>query len=196
MRTLGFGLLIVALASGAFAGAASANGIRSSVDAATLPDAKRTSLGLYLTPADAAAAVQADPAILFLDVRDLIEIAFVGHPTPVDAIVPFEVATHEFDEAEGGVRMEPNTAFVAQVERVLARQRLGRDAPIFVMCRSGGRSAAAVNALAAAGYTNVWNLTEGFEGDKDASGARALNGWRNAGLPWTWRITREQAWSR
>lgn len=196
MRILGLGLLVIGLASGVFADAASGRGIRSSVDAATLPEAKRTSLGLYLTPADAAAALQADPSILFLDVRDLIEIAFVGHPTAVDAIVPFEIATHEYDEAAGGVRMVPNTDFVAQVERVVARERLGRDAPIFVMCRSGGRSAAAVNALAAAGYTNVWNLTEGFEGDKDSSGGRVLNGWRNAGLPWTWRITREQAWLR
>jgi rhodanese-related sulfurtransferase len=62
------------------------------------------------------------------------------------------------------------------------------------MCRSGGRSAAAANALAKAGYTNVWSLVEGFEGDKDAAGKRTANGWRNAGLPWDYKLTTGQAW--
>ena len=40
-----------------------------------------------------------------------------------------------------------------------------------------------------AGYTNVWNQVEGLEGDMDnATGARDLNGWRNAGLPWTYDL--------
>ena len=34
------------------------------------------------------------------------------------------------------------------------------------MCRSGGRSAMAVNALAKAGFTKVYNIIDGFEGDK------------------------------
>lgn len=193
MRILGLGFLVFALLGGIFADVAWGNDIRSTVNAVELPEAMRTRLGLYLMPADAAAALEADPSILFLDVRDPIEVAFVGHPMPIDAIVPLELATHEFNEDDGSVTMAPNTSCVAQVGRVLARQGLERIAPIFVMCRSGGRSAAAVDALAAAGYTNVWNLTEGFEGDRDRSGARALNGWRNAGLPWTTRITREQA---
>lgn len=169
--------------------------IRGSVEAAALPEGRHATLGLSVTPADAAAALQADASILFLDMRDPIEIAFVGNPTRVDAIVPFELATHDFDEAAGGVRMVPNAAFAAQMDRVVARKGLGRGAPIFVTCRSGRRSAAALGALAAAGFTNAWNLTEAFEGDKDDTGARAQNGWRNAGLPLSRRITREQAWT-
>lgn len=196
MWILRFILPVIALMGGVCAQPASANEIRSSISADALPQATRTTLGLYLSPADAAAALEANSSIVFLDVRDPIEIAFVGHPTPIDAIVPYETATHDFDEERGSVRMVPNRDFVVQVERVLARAGLGRSAPIFVMCRSGGRSAAAVNELAAAGYTNVWNLIEGFEGDRDSAGRRTLNGWRNGGLPWTWRITREQAWTR
>src|SRR5208283_4023192 len=122
-------------------------------------------------------------------------ITFVGHPTPITAVVPLETATLEFDATAGAYRLVPNLHFVADVERVLAHRGPGKDATIFVMCRSGGRSAAAVNALAEAGYRHVWNLVEGFEGDKSEAGGRTLNGWRNAGLPWTYKLTREQAWT-
>ena len=37
---------------------------------------------------------------------------------------------------------------------------------LLMICRSGGRSALAVNALAKAGFTNVYNVIDGTEGDK------------------------------
>ncbi len=52
----------------------------------------------------------------------------------------------------------------------------------------------AVNALAAAGYTNAYNIIDGFEGDKVADatspdhGKRRCNGWTNSGLPWTYAV--------
>lgn len=187
--------LLVTLAALALAGPAYAQNIRSGVDAAALPESKTTPLGLYLTPGDAHAALEAEPDIFFIDVRDPIEIAFVGHAGAIDANVPVRIATHDFDPGKGNYRMVANGAFVAEVEAVLAREGLDRDAPVFVMCRSGGRSAAAARLLIAAGFTNVWNLVEGFEGDADpATGARTLNGWRNAGLPWGYRIDPEAAW--
>ena len=88
----------------------------------------------------------------------------------------------------------PNKDFISQAERIISREGIGKDGTIFVMCRSGGRSAMAAKALAQAGYTNVWNLVEGFEGDKDDQGVRSLNGWRNAGLPWIYKLTPQQAW--
>ena len=90
--------------------------------------------------------------------------------------------------------MVPNPTFLADVNATLVQHGMTKDHPIIVMCRSGGRSAAAANELAKAGYTNVWNLVEGFEGDKDDTGARTVNGWKNAGLPWTYKLTAEQAW--
>ena len=63
---------------------------------------------------------------------------------------------------------------------------------LLVTCRSGGRSALAVNGLAKAGFTNAYNITDGFEGDKVAEegslylGKRMKNGWKNSGLPWTY----------
>lgn len=171
-----------------------AGDISSSVDPASLPGSKTTALGLYLTPQDADAALQADPSIVFLDVRDPVEIAFVGHPQGVDAIVPIRLATHRYDAAKGTYAEDENPEFLTQAEAAIARAGGDADSPVFVICRSGSRSASAANTLADAGYTNVWNIVEGFEGDKDDAGARSVNGWRNAGLPWTYRIAPEEAW--
>ena len=54
-----------------------------------------------------------------------------------------------------------------------------------MLCRSGARSATAGEMLVNNGYTNVYNVLEGFEGDKDENGHRStINGWRFHGLPW------------
>ncbi len=50
----------------------------------------------------------------------------------------------------------------------------------------------AVNLLAENGFTNVYQITDGMEGDavKDpqspTKGQRLLNGWKNSGAPWTY----------
>ena len=52
----------------------------------------------------------------------------------------------------------------------------------------------AIDALAAAGFTRLYNILDGMEGSKveDSEsvfdGMRMKNGWRNSGLPWTYRI--------
>ncbi|MDT8342808.1 MAG: rhodanese-like domain-containing protein [Thermohalobaculum sp.] len=174
---------------------ASAGEIRSSVDAATLGKGKATPLGLYLTPHDAHAALSADPSIVFIDVRDPIEVAFVGHAAGMDANIPVKIATHRFVADKGTYAMEDNAQFVAEARALVAREGRTAADPVFVMCRSGGRSAEAARALIDAGFTNVWSLVEGFEGDSDAaSGHRDTNGWRNAGLPWSYKLTAAQAW--
>jgi len=56
----------------------------------------------------------------------------------------------------------------------------------------------AVNLLANAGFRNVYNITDGMEGDevKDPDsvfdGQRLVNGWKNSGLPWTYKIDPER----
>ena len=170
--------------------------IASSVDAGALPKKKQTPLGLYLTPQDAHAALEQDASIFFIDVRDPVEVSFVGHAAPMDANIPWKLATHAFDAKKGAYKMTPNKAFTAQVDAAIAKASGGKSTPVFLMCRSGARSADAAKALIAAGYTNVWNLVEGFEGDKDKeTKERSVNGWRNAGLPWGYKIPAEAAWS-
>ncbi len=69
---------------------------------------------------------------------------------------------------------------------------------LLVMCRSGGRSAMAVNKLAAGGFKNVYNIIDGMEGDKVKDpesvfdGKRMKNGWKNSGLPWVYAIDPEK----
>lgn len=123
-----------------------------------------------LTPKDAYKAIAANPATFLLDVRDRTEFAFVGHP--VGAVnIPWK-------EAPSWVA---NPGFVDEV-----RQRVPqRDAPILVLCRSGQRSLEACKALAEAGYADVTNIEEGFEGPIDGNKHRgALGGWRFHGLAW------------
>jgi rhodanese-related sulfurtransferase len=174
---------------------ANAGNIISSVDPGALPRSKTTPLGLYLTPADAYRAVTRDPGIVFIDVRDPIEINFVGHAKGIDAIVPLAISSHRFDDTHGGYAMDLNPNFVAEIDAAITREGTSKFDPVILICRSGGRSAAAARMLAKAGYTNVWNLVEGFEGDKNPeTGQREVNGWRNAGLPWAYKLNGRIAW--
>jgi rhodanese-related sulfurtransferase len=168
--------------------------IRSDIDTATVAPAKATPLKLYLTPEEAHRALTANPDILFIDVRDPLEVMFVGHAEGVDKIIPLGIATHEVDSETGQYRLVANDDFVANVDALVATQGKTKTDPIFVSCRSGSRSAVAARKLVAAGYTNVWNLVEGFEGDKASDGTRTKNGWRNAGLPWSYKLAPGVAW--
>jgi rhodanese-related sulfurtransferase len=56
---------------------------------------------------------------------------------------------------------------------------------VVLLCRSGKRSAAAAEAAAKAGFTQVYNVLEGFEGDLDSQNQRGdVGGWRYWNLPW------------
>ena len=62
---------------------------------------------------------------------------------------------------------------------------VSKDTPLIIMCRIGGRSAAAANALIEAGFSDVTNMAEGYEGRADEKGHRnSFEGWRARGLPW------------
>jgi rhodanese-related sulfurtransferase len=121
-------------------------------------------------PPQAFEDLQANPSAVLLDVRDRIEYAFVGHP--LEAVnIPWKDAPD----------WKPNPNFVDEV-----RQRVhALDTPLYLMCRSGQRSMDAAKALAAAGFTNLTNVDEGFEGPLDEKKHRgSLGGWRFHGLPW------------
>jgi rhodanese-related sulfurtransferase len=60
-----------------------------------------------------------------------------------------------------------------------------KDAVIFCLCKTGGRSHQAANKLTELGYANCFNITHGFEGDHNEAGQRGkVNGWKAEGLPW------------
>ena len=59
------------------------------------------------------------------------------------------------------------------------------DRPVVLICRSGNRSEEAAKTLEAAGFSRVYNIRHGFEGELDDSHHRnSINGWRHEGLPW------------
>jgi rhodanese-related sulfurtransferase len=208
---LALGIVPAALAAGdasectaESAGAAGAGAAReSSADApftrpeSTVPANKRTSRGLYVTARDAFDLVSEDPGrVLFIDVRTRGELQFIGMPGLVDAHVPFLVETEppRWDDTAASFKLAPNPDFVAAVAKRLLKKNLTKDATIVVICQGGLRAARAANALTDAGYTTVYTVIDGFEGDPlpdgPKKGERLVNGWRNAGLPWTAKLDR------
>jgi rhodanese-related sulfurtransferase len=177
-------LLLCVLASLVFTPVASAGEVAAGTE---MPKGKQTNLGLYLTASEGYGKWLAAPdRIKVFDVRTLEEYLFVGH-APMAWNIPLMVQTHEWDAEKGHFVMQPNPDFLAQAKAAAAP-----DDTILVMCRSGGRSAKAVNLLAEAGYTNVYSITDGMEGDaiddpqSVFNGQRLRNGWKNSGLPWTY----------
>lgn len=185
--------LVGVAASGAWMGAAHA-----AVDAATVPEAKRTKAGHYLQAAEVPAFIQAQGGIgkvLFLDVRTRAEAVYVGMATGVDALVPFvehqELMT-DWDAQRGSYRLEPVQDFVPEVNRRLQQKALSKSDAVVLICRSGDRSSRAANRLADDGFSKVWSVVDGFEGDMGKDGRRNVNGWKNAGLPWSYKLERER----
>lgn len=175
--------VVAALSAGALAPAPAG--------AADVPKEKQTKLGFYLTPAQALDVLKTERAkTLFIDVRTRGELQFVGMTQEIDGHVPF-VEMNEFgewDDKNARYKLDPNPIFSQSVEALLKAKGLTKSDRVIVMCRSGDRSARAVNLLADAGFTNVWNQYEGFEGDLSKDGRRTVNGWKNAGLPWSYRM--------
>jgi rhodanese-related sulfurtransferase len=160
---------------------------------ANIPKGKQTALGLYVTAREAYEKWKADPdKVKIIDVRTPEEYLFVGHPTMAWKI-PLAAQTYKWDAAKGQFPMKPLPDFVSRVSEAVKP-----DDTLMVMCRSGGRSAMAVNALAKAGFKHVYNIIDGMEGDtvEDSAsvflGQRLKNGWKNSGCPWTYKLTPDQ----
>ena len=154
---------------------------------ANLPERKQTALGLYVTANEAYEKWKAEPdKVKIIDVRTPEEYLFVGHPTMAWKI-PVAAQVYAWDAEKGQYPLKPLMDFAARVSEVAKP-----DDTIFVMCRSGGRSAIAANFLAKSGFTNVYNIVDGMEGDANAdsdSMAQAeplKDGWKNSGCPWTY----------
>jgi rhodanese-related sulfurtransferase len=159
-----------------------------------VPDAKLTSLGLYVTAAEAYEMWRADPDhVKVLDVRMVEEYVFVGH---AEAAVNIPVAFPQYewheDKRKYGFVMNPD--FIDHVKGAFKP-----DDVIVAMCRSGGRSAFAINMMAKAGFTTVYNIIDGFEGDvvddpeSVFHGKRMKNGWRNS-APWDYSLDPQKVW--
>ncbi len=150
---------------------------------------KQTILDKYLNSLDAYGKWKAAPdKVQILDVRTSEEYMFVGH-APMARNIPFKLWTGEWNAEEKKYILKANPDF-----DTLVKKHYKTDAVILVMCRSGDRSADAVNAMAKLGFTNAYSIVDSFEGDLVTDpdsfydGKRMKNGWKNSGAPWTYDL--------
>jgi rhodanese-related sulfurtransferase len=132
-----------------------------------------------ISPAQVWQALQQDPQAQLVDVRTDAEWTYVGL-TDLSAagkqpvLIPWQIFP----------KMEVNTGFVDQ----LRQAGFTPEHRIYFLCRSGVRSLAAAQAALAAGFPEVFNVADGFEGNPDGEGHRGrIAGWKASGLPWRQR---------
>lgn len=122
-----------------------------------------------LTPKEAHQILLSAPGAKLVDVRTRAEIDWVGR---VPGAVEIEWASYP------GMKQNPN--FMAALA-----QQVDKESLVLFLCRSGQRSHNAAALATQSGYTDCYNILEGFEGDKNTDSQRnVLNGWRAAHLPW------------
>mgnify|MGYP001014017634 CR=1 FL=1 len=127
-----------------------------------------------IMPSAAYEALQNNAEAQLIDCRSMTEWNLIG--TPDLSPIGKQVACLEWQSVDG----QRNESFCDKIS-----EHIDKEAAIYIICRSGARSAAACQALAAAGFTTLFNVTGGFEGNTDAQGHRATSeGWKFEGLPW------------
>ena len=122
--------------------------------------------------------LQDNPRSVLVDIRSTMEYLFVGHPSG-------SIHVAWIDEPEWTV----NPHFVTDVRKVMLGGATAHGditgAPVILICRSGKRSIDAGMALLDSGFSRVYNVGEGFEGDLDENHHRGtIGGWRFHNLPW------------
>ena len=166
-------------------------------DRSTPSKNKQTRLGLYMTAEEAYRyTVDNRKKTLFIDVRTPSELNYLGTVSVIDAHVPLVfMDTTAWNDRKHRYQRAKNPSFVSDVDAALEEKGLDKNDTVILMCRSGSRSARAVNLLAEAGYTRVYNMVDGYEGSKAKDGPdegkRVINGWKNAGLPWTYSLDKD-----
>ena len=123
----------------------------------------------HLKPNETQQFLEQNAQAVLIDCRSEMEYLFVGHPVGAHHVAWNDVPDWEI-----------NPHFVGQVRKIASMNR-----PVVVICRSGQRSISAGQMLEQAGFGEVYNVLEGFEGPLDDEHHRnTIGGWRKAGLPW------------
>jgi rhodanese-related sulfurtransferase len=133
-----------------------------------------------VSPTETWSRLAADPRGVLIDVRTRAEWAFVGIPdlSPLGRQA-VAVEWQTFPDS----RIDPS--FVDKVVTALEARGAKASDELFFICRSGGRSRMAAEAMAAAGFGRCRNVAEGFEGPLDQQRRRGgISGWKFEGLPW------------
>jgi rhodanese-related sulfurtransferase len=126
-----------------------------------------------VTPQEAYQLLQLNPGAKLVDVRTNAERHWVGQA----ALPPGQHAAIEWSSWPSGVL---NPQFIEQLCAVA-----GKNDVLLFLCRSGVRSRCAAKLATEHGFSNAFDVLEGFEGGKDSEGHRnSVAGWCKAGLPW------------
>lgn len=155
-------------------------------------------LDIGISAKDTQALVLENENVLFIDVRDPIEIMFIGFTDAVDINIPYlMVDRNQWDDKKERFRLYQNPDFINQVKTALTAKGLGDDATIITMCRSGSeRGLPSAEFLKDNGFKNAHYVLHGFQGDSlkegEQSGLRIKNGWQNEGLQWGSKPTAEK----
>ena len=134
-----------------------------------------------------------NPNVIFVDVRTPEEYQVIGH-IPWAYNIPVKIFTKEWNGKK--FKKVKNPRF----EKDFMKKFPDKNKTYIIYCRSGHRSRYAIKLLKKLGYKNLYNLWEGFEGTKvpfkfaPSYGKRILDGWKNRGLPWTYKQDSEHAY--
>lgn len=135
-------------------------------------------------------ATRNNEPVLFVDVRDPVEIMFVGFTDTVDINIPYLLVDRtKWEEDKQRFRLYRNPDFIADISKALEERGLDKTATIITMCRSGSeRGKPSAQALVDNGFPNARYVLHGFQGsalkEGPHKGFRLKNGWQNSGLPW------------
>lgn len=159
----------------------------------------RTPYALYVSAEEAYAMKQSEgDQVLLIDVRTRPELKYVGMADAADANIPIRTIDTDFNwsDKSSTFRTRANDDFVPALDRLLDKLGKNRDATLLLMCQSGSRAPIAARQLHEAGFKTVYTVWDGFEGFKAESGEhkgkRVVNGWKNAGLPWSYQLDKEK----
>jgi len=129
-----------------------------------------------VSPQEAWEALQADKHAQLVDVRTHAEWVFSGLPTLT--ALNKETTTISWKLYP---TFDLNPQFASQLEKAVP----DKSAPLYFLCKTGGRSTDAAIAATALGYTACYNIVGGFEGDMNNLHQRGTtSGWKAATLPW------------
>mgnify|MGYP001247486562 CR=1 FL=1 len=110
-----------------------------------------------------------------IDVRSTAEWSIVGIPDL--SSIKKNVRLIEWTSFPDGIY---NSNFINELSNI------GKTSDFFIfICRSGARSLSACYKAYENGYTNVYNLNDGFEGPLSKINQRSqVKGWKHSNLPW------------
>lgn len=146
------------------------------------------------------------PDTYLIDVRTQAEYQFIGHPTKAYNF-PYMFFTNQFnkDGEKPTYQLTKNRAFLDQIGKAFKKTD-----NLLILSREGARSAQAAKELLGAGFKNIFDVEDGFEGSQFPSFEdpnrqkffrqlakrnnlpgfehRRFYGWQAWGLPWTYEI--------